>query len=71
MPWPLPGIVIGVVAARLTGQTIETLLYGVSASDVPTLLAVIAVLAIVTTAAALLPARRAAGIDPVRALQAE
>jgi predicted permease len=67
----VPGIVFGAVAARLTGHTIETLLYGVSASDLPTFLAVIAVLAIVTTVAALLPARRAAGVDPVRALQAE
>jgi predicted permease len=67
----VPGIVIGAVAARLTGQTIEALLYGVNASDPPTFIAVIAVLAIVTTAAALLPARRAASIDPVRALQTE
>lgn len=67
----VPGIVFGAVAARLTGRSIETLLYGVSASDLPTFLAVIAVLAIVTTAAALLPARRSAGVDPVRALQAE
>ena len=67
----VPGIVIGAVAARLTGQTIEALLYGVKASDPPTFIAVIAVLAIVTTAAALLPARRAASIDPVRALQTE
>jgi putative ABC transport system permease protein len=67
----VPGIVIGAVAARLTGQTIESLLYGVNASDPPTFVAVIAVLAIVTMAAALLPARRAASIDPVRALQTE
>ena len=67
----VPGIVFGVVAARLTGRTIETLLYGVSPSDTPTFVAVIAVLAIVTTAAALIPARRAAGVDPVRALQTE
>jgi predicted permease len=67
----VPGIVFGAVASRLTGQSIEALLYGVSASDLPTFLAVVAVLAIVTMAAALLPARRAAGVDPVRALQAE
>jgi predicted permease len=63
-----PGIAIGALPARLTGHTIESLLYGVSASDLPTFLAVIVVLAIVTTAAALLPARRAATVDPVRAL---
>ena len=67
----VPGIVFGAVAARLTGRTIETLLYGVSASDLPTLVAVIVVLALVTMSAALLPARRAAGVDPVRALQTE
>jgi predicted permease len=67
----VPGIVLGAVAARLTGHTIEALLYGVTASDLPTLVAVIVVLAIVTTAAALLPARRAAAVDPVRALQTE
>jgi len=67
----VPGIVFGAVAARLTGRTIDTLLYGVSASDPPTFVVVIAVLAIVTMTAALLPARRAASVDPVRALQTE
>ena len=47
----------------------ETLLYGVTARDPWTYLAVSLVLAAVTLAANLLPARRAASVEPVRALR--
>jgi putative ABC transport system permease protein len=48
-----------------------SLLYGVSAVDIPTLTAVSALVAGVGTLAAYIPARRAAGADPLIALRAE
>jgi ABC-type lipoprotein release transport system permease subunit len=47
------------------------LLFGVTAWDVPTLLAVAVVLGAAAMAASYLPARRAAGVNPVEALRAE
>jgi putative ABC transport system permease protein len=58
------GLAIGLGAAR----TLRSILYGVSAAD-PVILAVAAVVLIATTMlACYLPARRAAGVDPVRTL---
>ena len=45
--------------------------HGVSRYDVPTLIAVPAVLGLVTVIASWLPARRAMRLDPVRAIRAE
>jgi putative ABC transport system permease protein len=50
---------------------LKVLLYGVSAADPLTYAVVIAALATVTITAAYLPARRAALIDPIRALRTE
>jgi ABC-type lipoprotein release transport system permease subunit len=47
------------------------MLYGVSAFDPIRLVAITAVLAFVAIVASLLPALRAASIDPIRALRAE
>jgi ABC-type antimicrobial peptide transport system permease subunit len=48
---------------------ISSLLFGVAATDAPTHLVVFAVLGMVTMLASYLPARRAAGIDPIAALK--
>ena len=63
------GLVAGVIAAQLLTRLIASLLFGVGATDVPTHLVVCAVLATVTLLASYLPARRAAGIDPIAALR--
>lgn len=47
------------------------MLYGVTTTDARTYLAVPFVLGAVVLVASFLPARRAAGVDPVRALRCE
>jgi putative ABC transport system permease protein len=63
------GLVTGAIAAQLLTRFIASLLFGVGASDVPTHLAVFAVLVTVTLLASYLPAHRAARIDPIAALR--
>jgi putative ABC transport system permease protein len=63
------GLVTGAVAAHFLTRLIASLLFGVGATDVPTHLAVFAVLGTVTVLASYLPARRAASIDPIAALR--
>jgi putative ABC transport system permease protein len=65
------GIVGGSVAAVAAGRALRSVLYGVAAGDPATYLAVSVLLAAVAAAAAWLPARRAARIDPMRALREE
>ena len=64
-------ITIGVFAALLLTKVLTSLTYGVAATDVPTLSAVALFLGSISLAACWLPARRAASIDPIRALRAE
>jgi predicted permease len=67
----LVGVAIGLAAALALGRVLASLLYGVRASDPATFAAVAAVLCAVALAASLLPAMRAARIDPVRTLREE
>jgi len=70
--WPvLVGIVAGTIAALASARVMETLVYGVSASDPLTLAAVAATLALVALMASLVPAYRALRLDPVKVLRAE
>ena len=62
------GMVIGVPAALLSSRFLSALLIGVSARDPMSYGAAVVVLAATSTVAALLPARRAAGVDPRVAL---
>jgi predicted permease len=64
------GMVIGLIAAVGLSRVMTGLLYGVSPTDAITLVAVTLLLAVVAVAAAYLPARRAARLDPVGALRA-
>jgi putative ABC transport system permease protein len=63
------GVVVGIGVALLTGRLMTTLLFGVSPMDLPTLLGVPAALLVVAMAACLIPARRAAAVDPARILR--
>jgi predicted lysophospholipase L1 biosynthesis ABC-type transport system permease subunit len=62
------GVVIGLGAAAVLTRLMSTLLYGVTALDPITYAVVPVILVITTVLASYLPARRAARVDPVRAL---
>lgn len=63
------GVAVGVVGSLATGRLLEGFLFGVSETDVPTLVLVGAGMLAVATLASLLPARRAASVDPLTALR--
>jgi putative ABC transport system permease protein len=63
------GIAVGVAGALLLSRVLETLLYGVTALDPLTFSIVPVALGVVATMASLLPARRAASVDPVNTLR--
>ena len=65
------GLILGTAGALAAGQLLQTFLEGVSPRDPTTLLSVAALLIVVTALASLLPARRAARVDPVIALRVE
>lgn len=65
------GVALGLVGALLLARTIAGMLYGVSAYDPISYVAVPVLLVAITALASGLPARRASGVDPVRALRAD
>jgi predicted permease len=65
------GIVLGIAAALGTAHLLNGFLYGVRGTDPATFVVVAVFLVAVALAASFLPARRAAGIDPMQALRAE
>jgi predicted permease len=67
----IAGIATGMLAARALARVLETLVFGVSASDPLTLSAVAATLAIVALTASLISAYRVVRLDPVKALRAD
>jgi ABC-type antimicrobial peptide transport system permease subunit len=67
----LLGIGIGLVAAYALTRTIASFLYEVSPTDPATAVAVAGVLLVVAAAAAFVPARRAASINPMVALRTD
>ena len=65
------GIVIGLVLAAAVTRLLTGWLFTISPLDLPTFLGMSTVFAIVALVASYLPARRAAGADPVAALRAD
>jgi predicted permease len=65
------GVAIGIPVALGLSRYVVSLLYGLAPTDPATMAATLGLLAIVSIAAAFLPARRAARIDPMAALRCE
>jgi len=65
------GILIGLPTAFLASRFVSSQLFGVKPADPVTMVVAVVVLAAVTTAAGLLPARRAAAVDPITALRTD
>lgn len=65
------GIIIGLLVSLAVTRLTAFLLYGVSATDAPTLLVVAVALATTALLASYFPARRATRVDPMVALRAE
>jgi ABC-type antimicrobial peptide transport system permease subunit len=67
----IAGCVIGLVGAATASRLLQSFLFGVSSFD-PMVLALAAIcVLLLALAAAYLPARRAATVDPMQALRAE
>jgi predicted permease len=67
----LAGVALGLAAVAVASRFVASLLFGVAPADPATLAAAIALVTIVSAAAAYVPARRAAGVDPLTALRHE
>jgi putative ABC transport system permease protein len=65
------GILLGVITALLSGRMLAGFLYGVSAHDPVTMASVALLIAVIALAASFIPARRAAGLDPIQTLRGE
>jgi len=65
------GTVLGLIGAWLAGRAMQSVLFDVPALPVATLLGVALVMSVVSLMACLIPARRAAKVDPLVALRYE
>jgi predicted permease len=67
----LAGTALGLVGAFFLARFLRSLLFGISATDAPTILIVVITMTTVVIAATYLPALRASRIDPMLALRQE
>ena len=67
----LSGLAIGMVASLALTRMLAGFLYGVTSRDPTTFLTVGVLVLVIALLAGYLPARRAAGVDPVTALRVE
>jgi len=65
------GLLTGLGASLLAGRVVQKLLYGVQVMDLPVILAVSGLFLCAACVAAMLPARRAASLDPMDALRSD
>jgi predicted permease len=65
------GVLLGLPLAFALGRSAQSLLYGMTGTDLPTMVIGILAVALLALAAAYFPARRATRIDPVTALRNE
>ena len=67
----LAGVVVGLSSAAVLGRVVRAQLYGVASNDIVSMALATTLLIAVALVAAWVPARRAAGYDPVRVLRTE
>jgi len=67
----LGGTALGLLLAVALGQTLKSLIYGVSPADPVTLASAAGLVVAAALAACVAPARRATGVDPMVALRSE
>jgi ABC-type antimicrobial peptide transport system permease subunit len=65
------GLAIGIPVAALCVRYVKSLLYEITSADAKVMMGAIITLAVAACIAGIIPARRAASIDPARALRAE
>jgi len=65
------GVVLGLIGIFICTRLLQSLLFGVGGTDLPTMFAVTLILTAVAFIACLFPARRATLVDPIQALRAE
>jgi len=65
------GLAIGIPVALLCVRFVKSQLYDITSADFNVLAGAIAILSISALFAGMIPARRAASVDPVRALRME
>jgi ABC-type antimicrobial peptide transport system permease subunit len=65
------GLAVGIPSAMILGRYVSTVLYGIKPSDPWMATSTVLLLTVVSAAAGLIPARRAARIDPILALRYE
>ena len=71
MKLALPGIVVGAAGALFLTRFMRTMLYQVAPTDPVIYGELVGLVLLVAAAASFIPARRAASIDPARALREE
>jgi ABC-type antimicrobial peptide transport system permease subunit len=65
------GLGLGIPAALLSARALESLVFGITVSDMTTLIASATLLMVIALSAAAIPAWRAVRVDPMTALRAE
>jgi macrolide transport system ATP-binding/permease protein len=65
------GLAIGIPVAMLSVRFVKSQLYEITHADIQVMTAAVAILAVAACVAGLIPARRAASIEPARALRME
>ncbi|HEY6292286.1 MAG TPA: FtsX-like permease family protein, partial [Terriglobia bacterium] len=67
----MAGVIVGLPLAVAAGRVLRAILYGLGPGDPLTFIGALAGIALVTLIASLIPARRAASVDPMQALRTE